>query len=346
MSFGSITRRTLELLHQSLRSEGVATLGVPAGRGDAASASDPSFAVSDDLIRVIPFVSVDAGPFARQYMLQVDVGIDEPPFTTRGASASWKPGETFAFGEDLVPTGARFKKVGVTVRIDELMSGDSMQDVLDLQIELASVAIVRSLSEALLHSNPATDDDAEFSGLPFFLGAAADQDVDYDPGRGLIGGLSEIEARCRPGDDGLGTGPDCFVMSSRARWRLTKELEDKGLQPDTRYCELTGRDALHFHGVPVIGGRVPEPAATPPTTEVWAMTLTGPTAVRILHLEGDEFGVRVDPITTVAGLDPQGEANSATRGAEVYGLYSLLVPDPRAVARLRRVPAGDPFAQP
>jgi hypothetical protein len=326
--------------------EGVSVQAVPPGRGDAAVASDPSYAVCDDLIRILPFVSVDAGPYARQYMLQVDDVIDEPSFTARGSSKPWTPGTTLAFGEELAPVGARFKKVGVTVRIDELMAGDVMQDVLDVQVELAHVAIIRALSEAILHSNPVSDDDGEFSGLPFFLASGGDQDITYDQSRGMIGGLSEIEARCRSGDDGLGAGPDVFVMSSRARWRLMKELEDKGLQPETRWCEWVGRDCLHFHGLPVVGGRVPEPASAIPSTEAWALTLSGPTAVQLLHIEGDAFGLREDPVTTVAGLNASGEANSTTRGVEVYGVYSLLVPDSRTIARLRQIPAGDPFSQP
>jgi len=161
-----------------------------------------------------------------------------------------------------------------------------------------------------------------------------------------MGGLAEIEARVRPGDDGLGAGPDCFVMSSRARWRLMKEMEDKGLQPDIRWCDRLAREELHYHGVPVMGGRVPEPQGSPPVTEAWALKLSGASGVQILHVEGNEFGLREDPVTTVAGLDAQGEATSATRGVDIYGLYAVLVPDPASIARLRLIPAGDPFSQP
>ena len=267
-----------------------------------------------------------------------------PPIVAR--RQDWTPGATGPFGQDLVPAGARFKKISLTVRIDEAMSGDQADDMLDLQVGLAEVAVVRALSEALLHSEPSDDDDASLAGLPFFVTPGGDQEVVFDASRGMMGGLSELEARVAPGDDGFGTGPDCFVMSSRARWRLTREMEEKGLQPDYRVSDLTGTRALYFHGLPVLTGRVAEPGGGPPLTDAWALTLTGPSAVRVMHLEGDDYGVRVDPVTTIAGLDANGEAVSATRGAEVYGLYSLLVPDPRSVARLRAVPSGDPFSQP
>lgn len=347
MPLRSISRQTLELLYQNVRSPGVMPRGVLPGRGDAAAPSDASFAVADDLIRVIPFVRVDDGPFARQYMLRTADAIDEPPYVARGgATTAWTPGTTLAFGEELEPVGTRFKKISATVRIDELMSAEIGDDVLEVQITLARIGIVRALSEAILHSNPASDDAQELAGLPFYLPAGGSQDVDYDPARGTIGGLAETEARCHPGDDGLGSGPCAFVMSSRARWRLMKEMEDKGLQPDIRWCPMLEREELHFHGLPVLGGRVPEPQDASPATEAWALKLTGPSAVRVLHIEGDSFGLREDPITTVTGLDSQGEAASATRGVEVYGLYAVLVPDPLAIARLRGIPAGDPFSQP
>ncbi|WAC02467.1 hypothetical protein N7U66_01785 [Lacinutrix neustonica] len=138
---------------------------------------------------------------------------------------------TIAFGQELESVGTRFKKIGAVVRCDELMSGNNTDNVLDVQVGLAKVGVLRALSEAIFHSNPSSDDDAEFSGLPFYLSTTSAQEVQYDTGRGMIGGLSELEARVCPGDDGLGTGADLFVMSSRARWRLIKEIEDKGLNP-------------------------------------------------------------------------------------------------------------------
>lgn len=347
MPLRSITRRTLELVSQNVRLPGVVARGVPPARGGAPGPSTLSYSVADDLIRVVPFVRIDEGAFARQYMLRAADAPDEPNFTARtAAGTAWSAGATAPFGVELEPIGARFKRIGLTVRVDDLMASEAAEDVLEAQIDLARIAIVRALSEALLGSNPVSDDAAELAGLPFFLQSGGLQDVLYDPARGMIGGLAEIEARCHPGDDGLGAGPCAFVMSSRARWRLLKELEDKGLQPDFRWSDLLERETLHFHGVPVLGGRVPEPLGAPPETEAWALKLTGPSAVQILHVEGDEFGLREEPAGPVTGLDAQGEASSQTRGAQVFGVYSVLAPDPQSFARLRGVPAGDPFSQP
>jgi len=168
MALRSISRQTLELLYQNVRSPGVMPRGVRPGRGDETDPSDPSFGVADDLIRVIPFVRIDDGPFARQYMLRVTDGVDEPDATHRGGGGTaWTPGATMAFGEELEPVGSRFKKIGVTVWVDELMSDEVGTDVLEVESRLARIGIVRALSEALLHSNPPEDDNAELAGLPY-----------------------------------------------------------------------------------------------------------------------------------------------------------------------------------
>jgi len=73
--------------------------------------------------------------------------------------------------------------------------------VLNAEIRLASIAVVRSLSLAVLQSKLvyANDDKAELLGLPGYFGASGDQpaqqNVSYSPTRAMIGGLSELEAK-------------------------------------------------------------------------------------------------------------------------------------------------------
>ncbi|WP_420322581.1 hypothetical protein [Flagellimonas sp.] len=349
MSFQTITRDSLEYLNQNLRAPEVLPGALPPARGNEASPQNADFKVSDEFLRILPFVHAteDEQPFARQYQVRTSNDVPEPEFTARPAGTPWTTGKTFAFGQELESVGTRFKKVGAVVRTDELMSGNSADNVLDVQVNLAKVGVLRSLSEAIFHSNPSSDDEAEFSGLPYYLSAVATQDVQYDNTRGMIGGLSELEARVCPGDDGLGTGADIFVMSSRARWRLIKELEDKGLHPDFHFCELTQKNQLHFHGLPVVLGRVPEPGGTGTNlTEAWALKLFGPSGIRILHVGGDYFGVRTDELTTMTQMDTAGEVISSSRGVDVYGIYSLLVPETQSIARLTQIPSQDPFSQP
>lgn len=349
MPLSAISREALEVLYQNVRSPGIAPGAVPPSAGTAAAPEDAGYRVSDDFIRVVPFVRVeiDGRPHARQYQVQSVGDLLEPPFTAGAAASPWTPGATSSFGQDLAAVGRRFKKISASPSIDELMAGSGAEDdVLAEQVVLTSTGIVRSLSKAFWASDPATDDDATLAGLPSYLPANSAQDVLYDPARGLIGGLSELIARCRPGDDGFGTGADALVLTSRCDWRLAEEERRRGVTPDFRECGLTGRVRHHFAGVPILHGALPEPGgAVDPRTEAWAVTLRGPSAVRVLHVGGDRFGVRVDPVTTFASRDARGEIQTATRGVEVYGVYSVLVPDPFAVARLRGIPARDVYSQ-
>ncbi len=344
MSFRSITRQTLDLLYPNVRVPGLSPGAVPPSPGDAAAASDPDFAVADDLIRVIPFQRVQDGPLASQYLLRSVEPVAEPAATSTGAGAPWVPGATIPFGQELEPVGSRFKKFSALVRVDELMASEANDDVLLQQTHLAGIGIVRAVGRAVAGSNPPNDDDSTLAGLPFYLEPGGSQDVLYDPACGLMAGLAEIATRVRPGGDGLGAHPTAFFMPPRTRALLFREHWDRNLQPETRWCPMVERDELYFFALPVLGARLPEPQSATPTTEAWALCLTGPSAVRVLHVGGDAFGLREDPVTTVADVGPAGEAVSATRGVDVYGIYSLLVPDPKSIARLRGIPAGDPFA--
>lgn len=345
MPFSSITRESLELLNQNYRRAGVLPGAVPGGRGNEPAPADPSFRVADEFIRVLPFENalITGRPHARQYQVTVRGILEEPEFTARPGGSAWIPGQSSPSGNDFVAVGTRFKKLSLVVRSDESMVDGGGTDMLEAQIDLARTAIVRALSEALFHSSPPNDDGAELAGLPFYLGGGVN-DVGYDSARGMMGGLAEIEARCSPGDGDFGARPDVFVMSSRARWRLLREMEEKGVTPQFDYSPITGRRQLHFHGLPVLIGRVPEPK----TTDAWALKLYGPSGIRLVHLGGveEDFGLRREERTTLAGLDGQGEANSATRSVEVFGVYSLSVPDPFSIARLNGIPAADPFTVP
>lgn len=354
MPLASISRLALEILNQNYRAPAILPGPVPPARGSAAAPSDPNFNVADEFIRIVPFINADINgrPMARQYQVRSAGDLPEAAFTARGAGTPWTPGNIAAFGQDLDLMGASFKRVGFMVRVDELMQTGATQDMLNVQRHFARIATVRGLSEAIFASNPASDDNAELAGLPFFLPANSPQDVAYDPGAKMMGGLAELEARCSPSDGDFGSGPDVFVTSSRARWRLLAEMEARGVTPNYAYCPLTGRMQLHYHGVPVLTGRVPEPAsggaAADATTEAWALKLFGPSGVCVLHVGGDpaDYGLREEPITTVTALDATGEARNATSGVEIFGVYSLRVPEIGSIARLHSIPALDPIRRP
>ena len=346
MAFTDIDQASLESLFPGYRSRWILPGPVPPSRGNAPSTQDASFAVADELMLVLPFEAVapNAHTYPGQYQPATANPVAEPSFTARQGGNPLESGATEPFGEQIRLEGSRFKKLSAVVRVDPSMEGALVSDVLEEQIRLASIGIARSLGEAIFVSIPASDDERELAGLPYYLGLNSPQDVLFDPSRGLRGGLAEIVARAQPSDGDMGARPDVIVCSSRCRWRLIYELESLGVAPDYRYSNVTGSLSLHYHGIPVISGRVPEP--TGGTTEAWALKLYGPSGVRQRHIggESDRYGIRTREITTMVNYDGAGEAAIATRGSEVFGIYSLLVPERASIARLRGIPIEDPYS--
>jgi hypothetical protein len=236
VTFNAITRNTLENLNQNYRLPGVMPCPVPPGRGGAANPQDHNFAVADEFIKVISFVSATLSErrlYVRQYQVLKQNPLFEPEFTERGSGAPWTSGTTTPAGEELDIVGSRFKKLSIEVRTDELMVGeiddvwvetDWGDDVLKVHIELAKTSFVRALGEAVLFSNPVTDDDSVLGELPFYLPAGSASDVSFDQAWSVIGGLAELEARTSPSDGNYGCQADASVVSSRVSWRLFKEF--------------------------------------------------------------------------------------------------------------------------
>jgi hypothetical protein len=235
-------------------------------------------------------------------------------------------------------------------------------DVLDTQVRLASLAIVRAVSRAVLQSYPGTagsvnDDIMPMPGLPYYFDSSfgggsspffTEQTVAF--GANLRAGFSAIARVCHPSDGDFGARADAFVTSEYVRQSLIDELEANQLMPQYEHSALTGRVEMHYRGIPVLTGRVDEDGNTPSKTDVWAIKLSGPSAVKVLHLGGESanFGVQVEPKTLVTQASSNSNAdsraptdvNNVTRGVEVFGIYSLQIPEVQSVARLTNVPNG------
>jgi hypothetical protein len=347
MTFASLGPRSFEALRPNARSPFILPGPVPPARGDAPSPQDPNYAVNDEFIRLLPFVSLEPPeePHPQQAQVRSQGVLVEPNATARAGGTAWTPGASSPFGQELEFLLSRLKTIRVTVRTDALMTGAPEADeMLTAQVRLAEVAVVRAVSEAVFHSNPATDDDAELAGLPFFLGFGSPQDVAYDPAGGLMRGLAEIAARCCPSDGDYGSGPDVLALTRRGRWRLETELEAKGISPDYHYCPLTDDVRLHFHGIPTVEGRLPEPSSAGGTTDAWALKLFGPSGCYFGHKGGDsfEFGLRREFLPSVSRLDASGEVIGSSRAVDVFVVGSLMVPEPNSIARLYGVPIEAP----
>ncbi len=346
MGFSAVTRFSLEVLNQNYRAPVVLPRPVPPSRGDATAAQDPTYKVADDFIRLVPFVRAGGPerPMARQYQVRTAEDLFEPPFTARGgAGTTWVQGASTPFGQEFDIAGTRFKKVSTVFRDDPLMELSMRRH----QEVLAGTAVVRAISDAAWNSFPANDEQSELAGFRYYLPAASQQKVTYDPARKLLGGLAEIIARCCPSDGDFGTGPDLIVTTSRVIWRLVKEHQDKGLDPVFDYCPLTAKKQLHYCGVPLVTGRIAEPAGANSTTEAWAVKVTGDSAVRLVHVGGASENYALQRrSTTVSWSGPNGEVQGTSPATEVYAIVSALVPEEQAVALLDGIPTADPYTHP
>jgi hypothetical protein len=348
MPFRAISRRSLELLNQNYRAPGVAPGPMPPAAGDAAAADDPTFAVNDEFIRILPFMRAepDDQPMRRGFQVRSADPLTEPSFGPLPGGNPWVAGQATPFGQELSLSGAQFKKYELVVRVDDLMPGGAPDhDLLDAECRLAEIGIIRRLSADIFGPN-AIDDNAELLSLDFYIAPGGPQDVTYSATAKLMGGLAEILARCVPGGDGLGEGATVLVMSARARWRLLAEMEGRAITPQFAYCPLTRKVQLHYHGTPVVIGRVPEPAGAAPTTAAFALTLSGESAIRMVFTGGDDWGLHRRALPAVVTTDSAGEADGVSRAVSVYGNYMLLVPDNNAVARLSGIPSADPIRVP
>jgi hypothetical protein len=97
------------------------------------------------------------------------------------------------------------------------------------------------------------------------------------------------------------------------------------------YDDELGVPVLYFNGIPVyVGQNVSNETKGSGTnlTSIWAVKLSGPTGIRMLHSGGDsaEFGLDVSDIPTQATVSKMGKF--------VGGYYTLFVPEEESLARL------------
>ena len=248
----------------------------------------------DEALAVLPLEDVGEGMLEpeRVYTLRVDGGLKEPDFTFRGRADTWRAGSASAAGERLVMRDSRLMKVSQVVRVDRRMT----DEVMNVMVGLARTAIKRAVSEAIWGSAPQSGSGALLSGLPDFL--VPSQDLVFDANQSFSANFDRLLARCRPGGDGLGAEADAIICSETAFINYMADREDRGLTVECCYSPLTGRLQRHHRGKPLLVGRVPEPAGTG-TTVAYALSLIGPSRVRLAHRGGDP-----DELGTEAGCPP------------------------------------------
>jgi hypothetical protein len=288
--------------------------------------------VNDEFIRVIPFREVTSGRFdpERAYTVRAGADLIEPDSTYRGTADPWVPGSTVPAGQTLTMQSVRFKKISQVVRVDPRM----VPEILNVMIRFARIGVVRAFSEALLGSSPPDADDtgSDVSGLPKAIPAT--QNYTFDSTQNITTNLAQLLSLVHPSDGDYGTRADAIVGSDKFFQNLDLEWWNKGLQLEWKYCHLTGRNQRHLWGIPLLVGRVPEPAAATPTATVFAVKLLGPSGISVACRGGDpsNYCVQTGPRTTMVGLNAAGDANTSTEGVEVWMEAALIYPEDQSAA--------------
>ncbi|MCG3135577.1 MAG: hypothetical protein HMLKMBBP_03295 [Planctomycetes bacterium] len=267
----------------------------------------------DQFLRALPFE--EAGGYGRQVQLNQASGLGDVSWLEAG---------------DNVPSVAAvtalatftFARIQGSVQVDDAdIDASGTNNQLDLQTEARKVAVLRALSGMVINGNGVAPN---LAGLSVF--ATGGQAFDLAGAAPTLANYHRLTALVRASDGFLGSGPDALVMSLSARRQLLSLLEASG---SAQYCyeldERLGTRVLTFEGVPVYAT---EGAIAGEVTSVYAVKLSGPTGIRMLHVggESDEFGIVVDEVPT--------QLDVSQRGRIVRGYYALLVPETASIAAM------------
>lgn len=207
------------------------------------------------------------------------------------------------------------RRIGDVAEIDTFYESACSEpnNQLQVQIQAKKVGVIRTLGSLMM-----TGTGANFSSL----------DVQIVAGQKITltaptkDDIHRLVHKARPSDGFSGAGPDCLAASERVVRQIIKLMEDSAgggltysLDPDL------GVPVPMFHGLPVYIAQLPD-------TTIYALKLTGPTGIRIVHGSGrsSEFGIEVREVPM--------QATVSKRGAFVGGFYSLIVPEELSIARI------------
>ncbi len=274
--------------------------------------------IIEQFLRVLPFESVDgygrsvqinrATTLAGAAMYAADGAID----VTTGLTAL---------------TTFNFKRLGGTAEVDSADQDASgpENDLLEIEVSMKKTSLLRSLASQVITgtgagNNLAGLDTVAIGGQEIGLAGAIPALADYH----------RLVALVRASDGAIGAWADALVMNRNARRQLISLLE-AAAGGGTCYArdEALGVPVLLFEGLPVfVSDSIPLTGVTLDETNIFAVKLTGPTGIRMLHVGGssEEYGIVVE--------DVPAQLLVAKRAKTVRGFYCLLVPELESVARI------------
>ena len=220
-------------------------------------------------------------------------------------------------------------RVGDSVLVDyfsEVVSGNT-NNLLDTEIQTKKVGIIRTLGAQIIQGNGIAPN---IKGLQSLVISSQQFSVASTGGVPYLKELNQLVHMVRASDGCVGGGADCIVTHERVlRWILLALAPTYGILEFRHDADL-GVSVPYFRGIPIYIGQS-EAYDSPLAYDIWALKMSGPTGIRMLHAAGrsEEFGIDVVKIPIQPG--------SAQLGAFVGGLYGLMVPEAQSIARIQGV---------
>jgi hypothetical protein len=221
-------------------------------------------------------------------------------------------------------------RIGDSVLVDkysEAASGN-VNDLLQTEIQAKRVAIIQQLGVQTTQGNGTLPN---LSGFSSVVSSNQEFSVSGTGGLPAMLDLLHLVHLVRASDGCVGAGADCLVMDERVLRYVVSMLSGEYFSLiDFAYDQDLGVSVPRFRGLPMYIGQVPA-YGSPLAYDIWALKLTGPTGIRMLHATGtsDQYGIDVVQLPMQYG--------AAQIGAFVGGLYALMVPEAHAIARIQGV---------
>lgn len=270
----------------------------------------------DQFLRVLPFE--DAGCYGRQ------VQINRATSATLGDTTFYDPGDTLAATQGSTTlTTFTFQRIAGTAQVDEadIAASCDPNEQLDLQVQMRRVSLLRSLSTTLMMGTGVA---------PFMAGLLtlvdAGQTIDLSGAAPTLADYHRLVSRVGASDGSIGDGgADALVMNRVARRQLISLYEAIGCACPYEADPVLGHPVLTIEGVPVY---ISDGLTDITEASIVAVTLKGPTGVRMLHAGGDssDFGIVVDEVPS--------QLTVSQRAKVVRGYYAMCVPEIESLAAM------------
>lgn len=286
--------------------------------------------IIDQFIRKIPFHRLDKPTTVVSWNRPKINTLVTVPVYARGADVDSTP-------QDFELTTRTMQRIGATALVDDFsqaVSGNP-NNLLEAEIQAKKIAIIRTLGAQIFVGSGAENN---FNGLKSEVIPSQEFSLTGNPLLPTDKNLLQLINMVRASDGAVGGGADCLVTNERVIRYIVAQGLASGRNCETIYDADLGVAVPLFCGIPMYAGQVPTDDPEDPGIghyDIWAVKLSGPTGIRVLHATGrsDQFGIDVTPIST--------QVSKAQSGAFVGGLYCLMVPEPQSIARIKMVYEGD-----